>query len=53
MAKLKYTNKATGKTFTADAKDVQTLQANKMLKDAFTYEEEEAKPADLKTTTSK
>lgn len=51
MAKLKVTNKANGKSFTADSADVRTLQANPVLKNAFIFEAEEAKPEEPKTTT--
>ena len=49
MAKVKYVNKATGKSFTAEADDVAIIKANPVLKNRFTFEAEEAKPKDLKT----
>lgn len=46
MAKLKYINKATGKSYTADAKDVAIIKANPKLKDAFTFEAEQSTPSE-------
>lgn len=51
MAKIKFVNKSTGKEYTADSKDVAMLKKNPVLANAYSYEAEEAKPADPKKNT--
>lgn len=50
MAKIKYVNKATGKEYSGEAKDVEILKKNPVLSNAYSFEKEEAKPASPKTT---
>lgn len=50
MAKIKYVNKATGKEYSGDSKDVEILKKNPVLANAYTFEKEEAKPDSPKTT---
>jgi len=50
MAKIKYKNNATGKTFSGDSKDVERLKKHPKLGSLFTYESEVEKPSEPKTT---
>lgn len=52
MAKIKYTNKVTGQTFTGDSKEIDILKKNPILSSAYTFEAEEEKPKEVKTTNS-
>jgi len=52
-AKLKVTNRSTGKTFTATSDEVKILKANTALANVFSYEAEQQKPEEPKINTSK
>lgn len=49
MGKITYKNKATGKTYTGDAKDVARVKAHPTLGHLYTFEAEADKPAEPKT----
>lgn len=49
MAKLSYQNRATGKSYTADAEDVKILKSNPVLANVYSFETEQEKPADPKS----
>lgn len=53
MAKISFINRSTGKKYTADTKRVEAIKKNTLLANKFTFEKEEEKPAEPKTTNSK
>lgn len=52
MPKIKYVNKASGKTYTGDAEDIKILQSNKLMADRFSFETEAEKPKEVNSNKS-
>ena len=50
MAKISYKNRATGKAYSGDSKDVEILKNNPVTKDAFVFESVQEKPNEPETS---